>query len=156
MENSDVFVREASSEDAIDVSRICQLGITELRRVYRPQFGLTKQSSHKPMKRLVAITDGKVVGTVQCQLTADRLHLIGLFVHPDYRFKGVARGLVEKSIEIARSTGINRLSLYTIEETGNVTIFERLGFTVVRRSVPLDMESVNGKPITEAYMERAF
>jgi ribosomal protein S18 acetylase RimI-like enzyme len=156
MANDEVFIREATPEDALDVSKVCQLGITELRRVYRPQFGLTKQSSRKPIKRLVALMDEKVVGTVQCQSIADRLHLIGLFVHPDYHRRGIARSLVEKSVMMARSEGINRLSLYTIEETGNVTIFERLDFTAVRRGVPFDMESVDGKPITEVYMERAI
>jgi hypothetical protein len=51
---------------------------------------------------------------------------------------------------------VARLSLYTIVETGNVQIFERLGFRVVSTEPACGFEPVSAAEITEAYMEMAI
>jgi len=67
---------------------------------------------------------------VRFRAVGDRLALLGLAVHPDFRRRGVARALVAHLTLIARERGAKTLSLHTVRETGNVTVFERLGFAV--------------------------
>lgn len=82
------------------------------------------------------------------------LHIIGLMVHPSYRRLGVARAMVEALAKIARGCSAEKLSLYTICETGNVYIFKKLGFEVISEGPGEWAEGVDGQPLTEAYMER--
>ena len=58
----------------------------------------------------------------------DRLHLRRLAVDAAFRRQGITRAFVEHVSERAKDAQLRALSLYTIEQTGNVPIFERLGF----------------------------
>ena len=72
--------------------------------------------------------------------------MVGLFVHEHHRRRGVARALLD-------ALG-PRLSLFTIRETGNVPIFERLGFAVVREELATEYVSDAHAQLHEVYMER--
>ena len=147
-------VREATEADNGAVEEVCRLATEDLRRVYRPAPPLSERGVSKPTSRLVAEIGGTIVGTVRYCLDSDRLHIIGLMVSPCHRRRGVARRLVESLAEIGRANWAGRLSLFTVKESGNVPVFERLGFRVVRETAAADLESVSGEPLTEAYMER--
>jgi hypothetical protein len=62
--------------------------------------------------------------------------------------------LLQKAEEIAIKEGVAALSLCVIEETGNVRIFEKLGFKVTNRTVARNHVSPEGGPVTQADMER--
>jgi hypothetical protein len=64
--------------------------------------------------------------------------------------------MVESLAEKASSMGLAKLSLFTVRETGNVPIFEHLGFKVVREEPAQDIESATGSPLREVYMERTL
>jgi ribosomal protein S18 acetylase RimI-like enzyme len=56
--------------------------------------------------------------------------------------------------DAARAAGARCLSLYTVRETGNVGIFERLGFKVIKEEEDLYDESDRYSALTEVYMEK--
>ena len=82
------------------------------------------------LTRLVALADERVVGVVEYWKDGDRLAFLGLSVHPDFRRRGVARALVRNLERIGSDSGCLTLGLHTVRQTGNVGIFERLGFRV--------------------------
>jgi GNAT superfamily N-acetyltransferase len=150
-----IVVRRAAPEDTSAAEEVVAIATETLRETYRPkQYG--DASAHPALIRLVAEIEGRIVGTVQYGPKGSRLHIIGLMVHPDHRRKGVARAMIESLAGIARDLGLTHLSLYTIKETGNVPIFERLGFTVLRGETAVWAESDKYDALTDVYMERAL
>lgn len=97
--------------------------------------------------------DDQFIGTVQYRLIEDRLHLIGLAVMPSWQRRGIARQIVEALVTYAKCHACRAVSLYTIKQTDNVVIFERLGFLMVSESIDTLSESVTGDVLTEVFME---
>lgn len=95
-----------------------------------------------------------IAGTLQYEFIDDRVHVRGLAVHPELRRRGVARRLVEYVAERGAGAGCRAVSLFTIRETGNAEIFQRLGFRIIRESEDSTAELVRGGRPTELYMER--
>jgi ribosomal protein S18 acetylase RimI-like enzyme len=128
-----------------------------LRQVYRPTAAAVarKEQSAPRRRRLVAEAQGLVCGTVEYQLEADRLHLVGLSVKASHRRLGIARRLVEHLIELAIAERKQWVSLYTVRQTGNVALFEKMGFNVVDEQPAVDLVAENGGEVTEVYMIRA-
>lgn len=127
-----ITVRDELEEDAESVRLVDADAVATLRQTYRPnQKGLAnKNRLSRDLKRLVAIAEGRLVGTLQFYLDGEGLHVIGLGVSPEFRRQGVARALLSELVERARSLRIARVMLNTVKETGNVPIFMRLGFRV--------------------------
>jgi ribosomal protein S18 acetylase RimI-like enzyme len=150
-----IVVREAEAGDGQTVAKISAAAFAELRKVHRPAASAisARRNLASELTRLVAISENRVVGTLEYRQEDDRIHLIGLAVHPDFRRRGVARQLVSFLAGAARQAGATRLSLYAIRETGNVSVFEGLGFEVVREEVTLQFESDRFDVLNEVYME---
>ena len=127
-----------------------------LRQVYAPVSEAPCQLANEGMQiaRLVGCVDGHVVGTLRYWISGDRLHVLGLGVHESYRRQGVTRAMIEHLAGLARAQGLARLSLYTIRQTSNVPIFERLGFRIVSEEPATLLVSPTHEPLSEVYMER--
>jgi GNAT superfamily N-acetyltransferase len=138
------------------VSEATELANQSLRHIYRPTKAARAGKSllDRELKRIVALVDDQVVGTVQYRIVGNCLHLVGLAVHPEYQRRGIARRLVESLDALARQFCLHKLSLYTIRETGNVPIFERLGFRAVAEKPDELAESDTHDQLIEVYMER--
>src|SRR5262249_8732335 len=104
-------------------------------------------------QRLVAEEDGRIVGTVCFRVDGDLLRVMGLAVLPLCRHRGIARSLVRCLAGIAEERKCRGLGLYTVRQTGNIPIFERLGFRLIAEGPADYFISVTGQPLTEAYME---
>jgi len=150
---SAIAIRDVTERDAPQVAEVVRSGVATLRETYRPRPGAALPAL-PPRARLVAVRDGRVVGTVEHFREGDRVHLVGLFVDERSRRCGVARALIAELLGRARALGARRLSLYTIRESGNVAVFERLGFQVVEEHDDLYMASDRHAGLHEAYMER--
>ncbi len=96
----------------------------------------------------------RVVGTVQYYFTGNCVAFLGLGVHPEFRRHGVARALVQELERIGETTGATALTLYTIRETGNLTIFESLGFSVESEQPTSLFESTSLGALTEVLMKK--
>ncbi len=151
-----ILVRDARPEDASDVVRVQDAAFVALRRIYRPSDQAIAHAKTLPLARIVAIDDERLVGTVQHRIDGDRLRVVALAVAPDAQRHGIARALVEQLVETARRRECSALALFTIEQTGNVAVFERLGFAVVSRRPETWSISVRGDALVEVYMERAI
>jgi predicted N-acetyltransferase YhbS len=149
-------IRLARPEDAEAVRQVSEEAFATVRSVYRPNPAAhANLSAMAPsLERLVAEVDGQVVGTVRFGLFDGTLRIVGLCVLPQYRRQGVARALIEELASVAKGKGCGTLALYTITKTGNVAIFERLGFHVISEQPDAYSISVDGEPLREACMQR--
>jgi ribosomal protein S18 acetylase RimI-like enzyme len=151
-----IQVRDSQPGDMADVKTLQDLAFRPLRKIYRPtSAACAKLAGIKPqLRRLVAILDGKPVGSVQYYAVDDRLHLLGLAVHPDFQRRGIAKRLLESLSHIATSMKLRKLSLYTVKQTGNGAIFEKMGFQAITEEPDSFSESDTFERLTDIYMER--
>jgi ribosomal protein S18 acetylase RimI-like enzyme len=151
-----IIIREACNADREGYEAVSHCAIQILRKTYRPKRGVTSAPAiGNDLKRLVALINEKIVGTVRYSIDENRLHLLGLMVHPDFHHQGIAKELVRYLTERAEDQNIKILSLYTIKETGNVNIFEKMGFKVVRmESADIWAESDVFNCLTDVYMQK--
>jgi predicted N-acetyltransferase YhbS len=149
-------IRMATPTDAAAAERVEEEAFATVRSIYRPNAAAhaNRFAIAPTLERLVAEVDGRIVGTVRFGVFGDRLRVIGLAVLPELRRRGVARALVEELARVAKLKGCRALGLYTVTKTGNVPVFERLGFRVVSEQPDVYSVSPDGGPLTEAYMER--
>ncbi len=149
-----IQIRDAVESDMEAISAVMNEAFAICRKVYRPNPKAIKRAkSQADIRRVVAVEGEKIIGVLRFSEKSGRLHL-GLGVHPDHQRKGVARALVEFLAGKALARGITKLSLYTIKETNNVAIFEKLGFSSVSESPADDCISVTGDQLTDVYMEQ--
>jgi GNAT superfamily N-acetyltransferase len=83
---------------------------------------------------LLAVMDGKIVGaaTLHQQLGGWKRHIgrVSVLVLPHYRGRGLARGLIQEIVELARSVGLERVEAEFIgEQEAAVKMFALLGFS---------------------------
>ena len=158
MRNQAIAVRQANESDTDAVAAVTASALQTLRRVYRPtDAAAARREQTAPRRhRLVAHVDGEVCGTVEYHFEDDRLHLMGLAVSFTHRRNGVARSLLEHLADLAAAAGKKRLSLYSVRQTGNVAIFERMGFRVIREEPAIDLVSDTAAELTEVFMMRAL
>ena len=87
---------------------------------------------------LLAVMDGKIVGdaTLHQQLGGWKRHIgrVSVLVHPQFRGRGLAKALVHEIIEIARSTGLEKVEAEFIgEQEAAIHTFAMLGFSNLLR-----------------------
>ena len=83
---------------------------------------------------MLASTDGKIIGdvTLHQQLGGWKRHIgrVSVLVHPQFRGRGVAKALVHEIVEIARSTGLEKVEAEFIgEQETAIKMFAMLGFS---------------------------
>jgi GNAT superfamily N-acetyltransferase len=153
-----VTVRELRPEDKIQAAEVDRLATDDLRTVYRPTDVALRQRSAlaSAVHDLVAVVEEQVVGVVQYRTDGRQLWLRGLGVHPNARRRGVAAAVVQRLERIARDCGCVTLTLHTVRETGNVEIFERLGFVVESEGPTNLFESERYSNLSEVVMRKAL
>jgi len=153
-----IVVRNATSADAEALAAVDVSATATLRETYRPNDrALTSRAKLAGrLTRLVAELDGRVVGTVQYSVDGNSLRIIGLGVHSDARRRGVARAIMDKLREIAVDLGVSQLLAHTVRQTGNVPIFEKLGFEVVSESEDEYSESTTHDMLTDVEMRNSL
>jgi len=151
-----IEIRQTLPEDTDDLQVILNHEFRFLRSVYRPtKAGHTDKSSiSRDLTRLVAILRETVAGTIQYYIDNDFMRITGLAVYEVYRRQGIARALVNHVFELAQEKGCLSVRLSTIKETGNVDIFQKLGFEVIGENTDKLCEGINGEKVTDVEMER--
>ena len=75
------------------------------------------------------VGDKQIVGTLLAGHDGRRGYLHHLAVLPGYRHKGIARGLVDQSLQALKSVGIQKCHLFVLKENEQALDFwERLGW----------------------------
>jgi GNAT superfamily N-acetyltransferase len=87
---------------------------------------------------LLAISEGRIVAdaTLHQQLGGWRRHIgrVSVLVHPEFRNRGLARALVNETVQIARSGGLEKLEAEFIgEQAAAMKVFAFLGFSQLLR-----------------------
>jgi len=95
-----------------------------------------------------------VLGTAEYVAKGENIYIQGVAVDPNYLRCGVCASLIEAIEAFARDAKFEKLTLCAIEETGNVAIFEKLGFRVRNRMISPSYESPRGGAVTEVEMEK--
>jgi predicted N-acetyltransferase YhbS len=151
-----ITIRRATTIDVDDVAAVFDAAFAPLRSIYRPTGQVAARQAERAKEgiRLVAEVDRQVVGTVQFDSHKEHVHVIGLAVHPAFQRMGIARGLIDWIVAHAPNLGHNVVVLDTIKETGNVPLFEKLGFRVFDESITASFESDTYPELHEVKMER--
>jgi ribosomal protein S18 acetylase RimI-like enzyme len=149
-------VRLAVPQDVDTIKRVSESGTRTLREVYSPSAKAlaNRQTLLTDSLILVAEFDDVIVGVMRLRAEEDRLHIFGLAVDDAFRKRGVARALLDEAMKRTQSLGKQAVSLYTVRETGNVQIFERLGFRTISERPDEFSVSSTFPVLTEVYMVR--
>ena len=150
-----IEVRPPLPGEDMRIAEVSASAVATLRQTYHPTPAAIarKRRMAKTLKRLVALIDDQIVGTLQYRLEDQAIHLMGPMVHHDHRRLGIARALVDAAAQIARQAHLARLSLHTIKQTGNVPIFEKLGFHLVSEQIDALTQSATHPTLIDVYME---
>ena len=126
-----------------------------LRKFYQPSEAAhaNRKAISEKLIRLVAVVDSRVVGTVQYYPSGDALRLVGLAVLEEYRCCGIARALVNHVLCLARRLSLVCLRVSTVKETGNVPIFQKLGFGVIRETRDGFCVTPDGSSVVDVELE---
>ena len=121
---------DANEKLVVELSERC---FDELRQVYRPtKLAVSnKNSANCEWSCFGFHVDQALVGVVEAKQVGSELQLSSLAVASSFRRKGVARKLVD--FVVRQFKPINSVSVWCVEQTGNVAIFKALGFNVVQR-----------------------
>ena len=93
--------------------------------------GIDKFLKRNPDTCLVAEYDSQIVGAIIVGNDGRRGYIYHTAVNPQYRKRGIARQLVETSIQGLKQCGINKVALVVFDNNENGNAFwEKLGFTV--------------------------
>ncbi|HCG6539966.1 TPA: GNAT family N-acetyltransferase [Vibrio parahaemolyticus] len=118
---------DANEKSVVELSERC---FDELRQVYRPtELAVSNKNSAKSEWSCFGFHVDEVL--VEAKQVGSELQLSSLAVAPSFRQKGVARTLVD--FVVTQFKRINSVSVWCVEQTGNVAVFKALGFNVVQR-----------------------
>ena len=126
------MIKQISGTDQSLLS-LSNTSFSELRKIYRPtsEAQRNQASSTDEWTCLGYYLGHQLVGFIKVKLSCKTLNLSTLAVMPEYRKKGVARSLILEAERMFSNAGL--LSVWCVEQTGNVEIFEALGFKVAER-----------------------
>ncbi|MBN1436641.1 MAG: GNAT family N-acetyltransferase [Sedimentisphaerales bacterium] len=128
------------------------MAFASLRQYYVP-CGECGELPSKP-RCLIIKKRGEVVGTLSYYFDSPYVRLYRIAVRIDCRRQGVARSLIEYVDKYVAGPRGDELALYAVKETGNVEIFEKLGFAVQSESVAQFAKSPTGGEVYEVEMVR--
>ena len=149
-----ITVRPERVEDQAEIKNVIASTTATLRQTYRPNQKAIENKARlcETLKRLVAVVDGRVVGTVEYYIENRSVCLIGLGVHTGYRQRGIARKLIRHIEKIGIGEKATQIKLHTVKETGNVDVFRHLGFIVVAEQEDDFFESEKFDRLTDVEM----
>lgn len=156
-EETVIKTRVALPNDVDDIRAIRHRSFATLRDVYTPNAGIQSVDSIGTSTRdeIVAAVTGQLVGVISATSDGAALRLSGLAVLPEFRRRGIARSLIKHARRVAVDANCESMRLFTIRETGNVAIFEALGFSSVGESLADWCVSDRFGDLHETEMERS-
>ncbi len=77
---------------------------------------------------------GKVVGFLAIWNEREKLHIVNIAVHPDYRRRGIGEKLMKFAIQLAKKEGKNEIYLEVrASNTAAQMLYKQVGFEIFQR-----------------------
>lgn len=158
-----IQIREATPDDTEHLKILEDHMSRKLRQFYQlSEFGQANyarrlKSQPKLQNKyttLVACMSQTVVGTIQYNAENGILFLFGLSVHEDFRRQGIAREIMNHLFNFAKTQKLTTIRFNTMRITGNVEIFQKIGFVVTNEKTSVLCEGLNGEKIIDVQMEK--
>lgn len=135
------WVRKATSEDGQGILDCLRAAFDQYRSEYTPgAFTDTVPDSDTIHERLhtmsvfLALSQGKVIGTIGCSVNGAEGHLRGMAVSPDRQGCGVAEALLARAEMELRNQGCQYVTLDTTEPLKRaIRFYQKHGFTPTGR-----------------------
>jgi N-acetylglutamate synthase len=101
-----------------------------MRSIDDSRQGVASFLKRNPTTSVVAVEDGKVVGTILCGHDGRRGCCYHVCVSPDYRRRGIGKSMVVHAMEALHKENISKVSLiaFTKNDVGN-TFWNQMGWT---------------------------
>ena len=93
--------------------------------------GIRRYLNRNPDTCFVCEEDGKITGVIIAGNDGRRGYIYHTAVHPEYRGRGIGKGLAEAALDALKQIGINKVALVVFRRNGEGNAFwEKMGFTV--------------------------
>jgi N-acetylglutamate synthase-like GNAT family acetyltransferase len=138
------------------VELIRTFATSKLRAIYTPipSENNSAAPSEFPFTSIVALNDANVVvGTADYMINTPSVFIQGIAVATTYRCRGVARTMLNHIEMLAAKSRLSSLQIKTIQETGNVGIFQRMGFHVIGAQKSERFIGTNGQVVNEITLQ---
>lgn len=101
-----------------------------IRSIDDSREGVERFLKRNPTTSVVAVEDGKIVGSILCGHDGRRGCLYHVCVDEAYRMRGIGKSMVVKAMEALRAEHINKVSLiaFTQNDIGNA-FWNEIGWT---------------------------
>lgn len=92
-----------------------------IRSVDDSKAGIARFLKRNPTTSIVAVEDGKIVGSILCGHDGRRGCFYHVCVDPEYRMRGIGKSMVIKAMEALKEEEINKVCLiaFTENDIGN-------------------------------------
>ena len=125
------MIRTMTMEDYDSVRKLW-MSITGfgIRSIDDSREGVERFLRRNPATSVVAVEDGKVVGSILCGHDGRRGCFYHVCVHKDYRQRGIGKAMAVSAMEALRKEEINKVSLIAVKknEVGN-SFWKGVGWT---------------------------
>ena len=120
-----------------------------IRSIDDSREGVERFLRRNPTTSVVAVEDGKIVGSILCGHDGRRGCLYHVCVHQDYRMRGIGKAMVVYAMNALKEEQISKVSLiaFTKNDIGNV-FWNQIGWTK-RLDLNYYDFTLNEKNITE-------
>lgn len=101
-----------------------------IRSVDDSKAGIARFLKRNPTTSIVAVEDGKIVGSILCGHDGRRGCFYHVCVDPEYRMRGIGKSMVVKAMEALKEEEINKVCLIAFSENdiGNA-FWNEIGWT---------------------------
>lgn len=101
-----------------------------IRSVDDSKAGIARFLKRNPTTSIVAVEDGKIVGSILCGHDGRRGCFYHVCVDPEYRMRGIGKSMVVKAMEALKAEEINKVCLiaFTENDIGNA-FWNEIGWT---------------------------
>lgn len=101
-----------------------------IRSIDDSREGVERFLRRNPTTSVVAVEDGKIVGSILCGHDGRRGCLYHVCVDEEYRMRGIGKAMVVMAMEALKKEGINKVSLiaFTKNDVGNA-FWKEIGWT---------------------------
>ena len=127
----DILVREMTMEDYDQVYKLwTKISVFRIRSIDDSREGVERFLKRNPTTSVVAVEDGKVVGSILCGHDGRRGCLYHVCVDEAYRRHGIGKDMVVYAMKALQDEKINKVSLIAFTQTdiGNA-FWNTIGWT---------------------------